>query len=299
MIPNSFQTMLAYQAQFQAKELQRIFPEGFDKTALHHSLCSHLISEAQELMDCVPWMLHKPIGRGDSTRKATVTEMIDVFKWLLNLMILHEVSFNEFNLEFCEKSTVVESRIKASQFARKEKGPILVLDMDGVLCDRDTKLLQFVNKCSGFKFDTIKAAKAYLGQKDYEGFKFRFYEEIGFGTCEEISEVTSLLKKIIGVPILVLTARDVKRHPGLHFKTIQWLHDSGIQYDALVCMSEKEKALASWCHPGSCFVDDDPTNIERVSLVCTAKLFEGPQTVMDAIQHVQKARDAWRIENAS
>lgn len=290
----TLEAMIAYQKKFQAGELARIFPKGYDKTALHHYLCSHIMSETQELMDCVPWMLHKPIGRGQLTRKATVVEMIDIFKWLLNVMDLHEVTAEEFYREFCEKSAVVESRIRATKFALSNPGPCLILDMDGVLVDRDTRLLAFINKKvqEGMQevFTTLSRAKSTMGQRTYEKLKTEFYQGTYFKECVGIAEVCDQVRKPLGIPVVILTARDVKNHPGLHFQTIEWLHKNDIQYDALICMGEKAKALAAWCDERSVFVDDDKHNVDDVANVCHSVIYTHPATVRDAIKKVQDAR---------
>lgn len=287
------QDMLETQAEFQVHELMKYFPDGkIDKDALHHSLCSHLISEAQELMDCVPWMLHKPVGRGQSTRLGKITEMVDVFKWLMNLMILHGVSAEEFYEVYNMKSTVVCSRCDANDFVKSRPGPCLILDLDGVLVDRDSRLLAFLNQGSKphLQATSISYWKKREGLAAYEKAKHDFYEGPGFTDCPEIQETVSLIKQATDIPIVILTARDVRNHPRLHFDTIEWLDNHSICYKALICMADKAKALVGWCHKESVFVDDEREHVEAVSTVCHAWQYENPSTVAEAIEKVRNAR---------
>lgn len=291
--PGMLAAMFAYQSEFMAKEIKRLHPEGFDLTQMHHSLCSHLISEGQELMDCEPWYFHKKPAA--ATRYTMITEMVDVWKWLMNLMHVHQVTPQEFVSVFCEKSTVVESRILAETFARSKPGPILVIDLDGVLIDRDSALMSYCHNTCGTRTQhckTPKDVRLCVGGQAYAKLKTGFYQSKFFDWCKPMVPAIEALNtaKAAGVGVLILTARPVKKHARLHFQTIKWLHEHGVQYQALVCMEEKGKALESWCDPSSIFLDDEQANIDDVAPICTSRLYTGAQMISDAIEELKKCR---------
>lgn len=291
---DTFATMLHQQSDFQQGELDRLFPKGdWDKTQLHHALCSHMIAEAQELMDTQPWYLHKKPQA--STRYATVTEMVDCFKWLLNLLVLHGVSAAEFQTTFEEKSFVVKDRIRTEVFVHSNPGPCLILDLDGVLCDRDSRLVDFYDK-NWRRYDegvrewhlktfgkesvsTMYDLRQVLSAAAYERLKFDFYESGEFFNCLPFSDVLDTAKYAAGegVPVVLLSSRSVRKHPRLHFLTIGWLESHQVEYDALIFADDKDKALVGWADRRCVLWDDDDRFIETVKRICcSCKVQQGP-----------------------
>lgn len=281
-------TTYRYQKAFLKSEIRRLFDRPFNVDALHHSLCSHMMSEVQELMDCRSWMLHKKPP--NSTRYNTITEMVDVYKWLLNVMILHDVTPEEFKTVFIQKSRVVEDRIKTEVFVRSGPGPCLVCDIDGVICDRDTVLLDFVNSKSGTSFQSIRDLKATLSAKEYALCKKNFYESDSFEKCPPMESSIRALRSLAGsVPIVLLTARNVKRDANLHFHTLRWLEAHKVPYSALLFDEEKDRAL-HWASPSSIGIDDDPEQVERMNRVIEARLFKDHITIEVAGDEIIRLR---------
>lgn len=277
-----------YQRRFLASELQRLFKEAYDVDALHHSLCSHMMSEVQELMDCRPWMLHKKPPAG--TRYNTVAEMVDAFKWLLNIMTLHDVTEEEFWIVFEQKSRVVEDRIRTEIFTKSKPGPCLVCDIDGVLCDRDSVLLSFINRETSNSFHSVSQAKTRLGSKEYAVCKRDFYASDYFVTCPPMEDSLQQLRSASEhVPVVLLTARNVRRDANLHFLTLKWLEDQGVRYSALLFDEEKDRAL-HWADSLSIGIDDSPEQIERMNRVIEAREFRSASTISDAIMDVREHR---------
>ena len=288
--------MLEAQRAFQSKEMKRIFPNGYDVDALHHSLCSHMIAECQELMDCRPWMLHKKPPA--MSKYTTTTEMVDVFKFLLNLMILHGVTPTEFSAAFNQKSLVVEDRIRTEVFVRSRPGPVLVCDLDGVLVDRDSQLLEFIRKSTEAPEISLEEAKKRIGPRLYERYKYQFYDSDSFYNCKPYPDAVKMyqaLKK--DIPVVILTARDVKRHAGIHYYTLKWLRDNFIEYDALIFYEEKDKALVGWCDPQSIAIDDEERQVERMNRICDAWKYDpndrfGHQMFANAFEELRNRRNA-------
>lgn len=82
-----------------------------DKRLLHLVFCTHLAHEVHEVMDCVPWKFHR--AQQLSTRQELVEEIVDCQKLLINVMLLHGITQEEFIAGFDRKSTIVEERSDA------------------------------------------------------------------------------------------------------------------------------------------------------------------------------------------
>ena len=287
-IPTDLRTALEYQKSFMEKELARLYPKGFDLTTVHHGLCTHIVEEAMELLACEPWHFHKKPAK--ATRYTMITEAVDVFKWLLNVMIVHNIQHDEFLRVFCEKSAVVENRVATEVFVKSNPGPCLILDLDGVLCDRDSALLEFAKTPAL----TVKEFKASIGQKQYERVKRAFFDSDNFASCKPKKAEIEMLNSCRGdVPVVILTARDVKTHARCHFVTIEWLHTHGIAYDALICYPEKDRALAGWCSHDSIAIDDEQEQIERMMHVCDAhRYFSSPLLIRTSLETLKERRNA-------
>jgi hypothetical protein len=225
-------------------------------------------TEITELLDTMPWHFHKEIS--PSSEYARCEEMVDIFKWLMNTMCIHNISPHRFMTQFYEKSVVVEDRTKTEIFIqrlRKKEEPIAIFDLDGVICDRDEELYRFFR--TRYKKSDGDLPITQLDPKDYAQLKYDFYESGGFTTCEPIAEIVQVLNSAPGsIPILLLSSRDTKAHPRLHYNTLWWLTARGISYDGLIFAAEKDKAILNWVHPESILFDDDEQQIERMRRIC-------------------------------
>ena len=88
-----------------------------------------------------------------------------------------------------------------------------------------------------------------------------------------------------GVPILLLTSRDVKRYPHLEFETHEWLRRANVPHDAVCFATEKERAI-TWVDPRSVAVDDEKEHLDKMLLVCGVESAEE-----DAAQAIANAAD--------
>ena len=236
-----------------------------DLNDLHLKLCRHLQGEVDELVRCADWKIHQ---RGSMANQRSITfECVDVFKFLLTLLILHDVSPITFFKAFMEKSLVVKRRVWVEHLkALAAKGrPMLLCDLDGVLCDRDVHLLGYANaKHPGS--DSVSAWKRAHGQRAYEMLKAEFYESGGFQRVPPKSESIEALREA-KAPVLILTSRDIKRFPHLEYETYKWLDEQGVPYLGVVFASEKERAVL-WVPPTSVAIDDEQEHLDKLSLVC-------------------------------
>lgn len=272
---------------FQRSELERLnLDPRKDTVGLHHSICTHMLSEVHELLDCLPWFLHKKPKVAE--RYALVEECVDVFKWLLNIMHLHGIECAEFEQVFDEKTAVVEDRIRTIRFIERMKidpVPCLVLDLDGVIVDRDTAILEFYDRKHGIRYNSLAFLRSRLTAKDWEELKFEFYRSGAFQRSSLSSVfLPDVLRDSKSVPKVIITARDVKMFPQIHYQTLQFLKLLNIPYDALIFAKDKSKAVYNWLHPDSYFFDDEQIHVDDMSKVCKSfQVFGNDKTSVNII----------------
>lgn len=270
---------------------------------MHASLCAHLHGEVDELVRCGDWKLH---ARGEMAPKSSIIqEIVDVQKFLYNLMLLHGIKPEEIDVGFHQKSDVVERRVGLEILKAKAKGgelgPVLVLDLDGVLCDRDTELLKFAyfqDAGDGDPgYESTQQFRQAHGQRAYEQLKRDFYLDGGFSRCGIFDDARRAIDdgriRVHG-PVIFCTSRDVKRYPQLEWETHAWLDAHGIRYDAIVFSAEKERALA-WLDRDSVAVDDEVEHVDKLAYVCRSVLYESVRDLDSAILSWRYARETWRI----
>lgn len=296
---------------------------------LHLRLCTHLSGEIEELVRTADWKIH---SKGSlATTRTILQEIIDVQKFLINLAVLHGVTPDEFEEAFDQKSDVVEQRVLLEVMKQKaadgKLGPVLVCDLDGVLCARDTALIRFANarcgticrecdlarmpgdhcacgtctRCGKYKefmreVPPVKSTsefRANYGQKAYETLKRDFYESGGFLTTWVCVAALNSLKRAraSGIPILICTSRDIKRYPHLEYETHKWLAYNGVPYDGIIFAAEKERAL-TWIDRRSIAIDDEQEHIDKLVFVCDAHKYYMNDPLEWAVTKL------WEIRNA-
>lgn len=262
---------------------------------LHGALCTHLHGEVDELVRCGDWKIHQ---RGEIAQKGDIVqEAVDVFKFLINLMLLHGVSPVEFYEGFARKSTVVEKRVPLEVMKEQSKagtlGPILICDLDGVLCARDTALLRFAKQVTGLDYESLQAYKQQQGQREYEGLKRIYYRLNGFlhVPIVEATKTEIVRARDLGIPILFATSRDIKRFPQLEWETHAWLASHQVPYDAIVFGAEKEIALAWLNDRRSIAVDDELEHVEKLVYVCEARHFTTTVALRNAVDELAALRE--------
>lgn len=72
-------------------------------------LCLH--RELGEVLNILPWKLHRRVKRVYNTARVK-EELIDCFKFLINLCMVHGMTPDSFEKLFIEKSKIVEARYK-------------------------------------------------------------------------------------------------------------------------------------------------------------------------------------------
>lgn len=275
-------------------EVERCDLGRYTPNDLHLRLCAHMHSEIDEITRCADWKLHA--AGSMAPRSHIVEECVDVWKFVLNLLVLHGIEPDEFRTAFEEKSFVVERRVELERLKARcaaSPTPMLICDIDGVLCNRDEELLAFaemrgLSDPNHEEIDSVSEWKQAHGQARYEALKRNFYLDGGFLRASPMLRSIQALRKaaaIRGVPILLLTSRDVKRYPHLEFETHEWLRRANVPHDAVCFATEKERAI-TWVDPRSVAVDDEKEHLDKMLLVCGVESAEE-----DAAQAIANAAD--------
>jgi hypothetical protein len=265
-------------------EVERCNLDRYSVNDLHLRLCAHMHSEIDEITRCADWKLHA--AGSMAPRSHIVEECVDVWKFMLNLLVLHDISPREFVVAFEEKSFVVERRVELERLKARcamRPTPMLICDIDGVLCDRDDELLAFAEAQRAIAVaerggdhheeelvDSVTAWKRAHGQAKYEALKRDFYLDGGFLRASPMLRSIEALREAAAtrdMPILLLTSRDVKRYPHLEFETHEWLRRAKVPHDAVCFATEKERAI-TWVDPRSVAVDDEGEHLDKMILVC-------------------------------
>ena len=86
-----------------------------EKIALskEYILCAH--RELSEALNVLPWKSHRKYDDKDFDKYEYVEELVDVMKYLLNLLIIYKIPIQDFEQIFMNKSKIVQERYEAEK----------------------------------------------------------------------------------------------------------------------------------------------------------------------------------------
>jgi hypothetical protein len=89
------------------KQVEARYPS--DPKLKHIVSCVQIAKEIFEFLDCAPWKFERE-NEGKS-REVLMEEMVDIFKYYIRLLVVHNVTPEEFKKAFDKKSDIVERRL--------------------------------------------------------------------------------------------------------------------------------------------------------------------------------------------
>lgn len=243
------------------------------KQAFFNKFILAVHEETTELLKTTNYKSHdkrmKMVKRGN-----TVLEIVDVFKYLMNLCVINEIDANELFLMEREKTAVVRQRYRQQQI-NFSAAPIVMVDIDGVLADYPQSFYNFVNKKLGTSYDPEKqndydiCRAMGLTREKYEELKFEYRESGYKRDIDTIDGAVSSMKilKDSGFLIVVFTARPVSEHNRIEIDTYHWLEKNQIPFDALLFAEKKHEELAKFYKHFKpiCFIEDSESNADYLS----------------------------------
>lgn len=102
--------MFRLQKDFHSSQVHK-YPQ--DEKLQHLVFCTHLAHEVHELMDCYPWKFQRK--QQAKSREELLEEAVDVQKLLINVLILHDITPEEFRAAFYAKSAKVAATIQKEE----------------------------------------------------------------------------------------------------------------------------------------------------------------------------------------
>lgn len=228
-----------------------------------------LISEISEVLEEINWATYK-------TEKEVIAynvseEIIDIFKFTINLCLIWNVSPKQFIEEFRRKSLVVEQRFNQNKILKKirEKkiNKICAIDLDGVIVDYPKCFVDFVNlkiKCNFKDFNDLRnnlPVQQYVKiKKDYRTSGAKKTLPINKG----IKELIDYLKDK-GYIIIILTKRPYKKYYRIFADTKFNLDSNNIYYDAILFDSQKHKRISAEFPQLDFIIEDDRIIANEIS----------------------------------
>lgn len=233
----------------------------------------HMLSESNSLLEEVNWKMHhkstKSVNRSD-----LVLELIDVWKYLLSIALIWDITPEEFSAAFEEKSSLVEQRY-LQEFDDIKDRKIAICDIDGVLGDYPATFLDFVSReesiagyHSQFSSDNVTHLDLYKyleGKVSSDRLKYykHIYRSSGEIRKESVLQgaqefLHTLREK--GYYVVLLTSRPFSTYKSLYLDTYMWLTSHGLEFDMLLNDSKKRDKITKLLETSDVqfIVDDDP-----------------------------------------
>lgn len=256
------------------KDFQKYFydPENIsleDKIKFTKEFILAVHKELGEILDTMPWKLHRKEDKNKSINN-TVEEIIDCFKFLLNLCVIWGISSEKFTEEFFRKSAVVRQRYNQEILKIIEKtDKVCAIDLDDTLADSSEYFIEVYSKLNGNikVFKNRAELKERLSALEYEEYK-RWYresgEKINIPVKKGAKELCDNLKKA-GYKIVIISARPYEKHNRIFPDTLQWLKENEIQYDAIYFERDKHIKILKELPNLDFIIEDNPICAKEIS----------------------------------
>jgi len=241
-------------------DLENITEEEKETWTRNLLLC--MIKESTELLNSFDWRL---IGDQNRESKDELLENgIDVFKFLLEILIINGFSSEDIENKFFQKSKVVESKFEQELFfnSLKETDKIALIDIDGVLSDYPETFLSMYGK----SYSTIEEFKRedlqeYTISKDL----YRKEGHKNFLQTKEYAQPFLDLLRRRNIKIILLTSRPIKKYPRMYHDTLSWLDKNNLVFDSIIWESKKaEYAISKLKNKNIVLcIDDEIENVRK------------------------------------
>jgi uncharacterized HAD superfamily protein/NTP pyrophosphatase (non-canonical NTP hydrolase) len=227
-------------------EMQLCFTKNFidpnkatkeEKIRYTKEMLLHLVAEVDEILNAIgDWKPHRLKKNLPLNKYAVAEEIVDAFKFLLNIAIVWGITPEFFYRVYTDKSWVVTERYEYERQA-KQLRRCAVIDIDGVLTDYPDAMLQFLRR-RGYNFNSLHEAKKELGG-EYTLLKHEYREIEGeIPPKDGAKEFLQALQEC-GYSIVLMTSRPIEKYPQLELKTINWLKKHELPFSFLHFTDDK------------------------------------------------------------
>lgn len=250
-----------------------------EKIKLTKEYLLHIVSEMDEFLEATgKWKTTMQDAKAPSIPSLR-EEIIDDFKFLINIALIWDIKPADFIREFWRKTDVNWQKFKQSTLPISGHEKIAVFDLDGVLAMYPEFWLQFLNRSIRKKgewamvhidaVNDIHNIAPHVDRKWYNEIKTKYREagmNLGTPKINNADSVTRRLS-ITGYKIVILTRRPVHKHKRIYADTIQWLKNNYIAFDGIYWSEdgEKDNFLRETLPNIEFIVEDDPDQILRLT----------------------------------
>jgi uncharacterized HAD superfamily protein len=255
-------------------------------------LCVH--KELSEVLDTLNWKTHRKEDKILS-KSNTLEEIIDCFKYLLNLCVILNVDAKEFETEFFKKSNVVKQRYNQEILSSiKQTDKICAIDLDDTLSNSSEFFTELYNEWNEKKFKNKKEIKKTIPLLEYENFKDLYREsgvKVNIPIKEGAKELCDYLKNS-GYKIIIISARPYHKYYRIFSDTLEWLEKNKICFDALYFEKEKHIKILKQFPQMSFIIEDNFFNAKQISdLGYKVYLLSDKKLDSDLVKNVMKLEE--------
>lgn len=245
-------------------------PENISETDKIKFTKEHILAihkELSEVLDTIPWKLHR---RNDEVKSKTNTieEIIDCFKFLINLCIIWGIDDEKFINEFKRKTMVVRQRYNQEILnIIKPTDKVCAVDIDDTIANSSEHFTQTYNIIHQSDFKNRLEIKNAIPELWYEDFKKYFREsgeKLHIPVKEGAKELCDYLKEK-GYKIVLISARPYETYSRIFPDTMEWLKNNEINYDALYFEKDKHIKILKRIPNISFILEDDVEYAKEVS----------------------------------
>ena len=249
--------------QKQVYDLSKLTEEEKIEITKTFILCAH--KELSEVLDCFNWKTHRKIDT-KFVQSNLEEEIIDVFKYLINICIFWNIDEKIFEKAFDKKTEVVLQRRK-QEFLKPIKGEkVCAIDLDDTLNEWHKFFVKTFNEKNGTHFLSDAEIRRGTNSLVYADFKHWWRNS---GVKKDIpvkkgaAEITKYLKKQ-GYRIVIISSRPYKQYFRLFPDTIDWLNDNKITFDDIYFEEDKHLKILKYFPELKFMIENDMRYVEQV-----------------------------------
>ena len=256
------------------KDFQKYFydPDNIsdeDKIKFTKEYILSMHKELSEILDTLSWKLHRKEDKAKSTHN-TLEEIIDCFKFLLNLCIIWGIDDDKFVKEFFRKSMVVRQRYNQEILqVISNTDKVCAIDLDDTLADSSKYFVDVYHRenCTGTPYKNRAELKKSLNTLVYEEYKSWYREsgeKVNIPIMSGAKELCDYLKSI-GYKIVIISARPYEKYNRIFPDTLQWLNNNEIKYDAVYFEKDKHIKILKQLPNLSFVIEDNPEYANQIA----------------------------------
>lgn len=265
----------------------RDLPQGEpERTALIKEFTLHQMTEMAEFLNAAgAFGTHRrlddpPLVNGENIRR----QLIDQLKYWMSICQAFGFTPEQMTETYWRKSVAVRQR-HAEEWLTDLDSSVVLLDMDGVLCDYLVGLGRFLQEEGrelGFHFSSehwdrivkerlfVNADTLGVSLKDWNWINHEFRAEGGFRSLPLLPHAQKLVwfcREVLNAHTVIMTSRPIEQYPNIYDDTVAWLKNNNLHADKIWWgpnKAEKLTAVREHIHSNILFaVDDDPRYVEQ------------------------------------